>query len=123
MTDHLESKNLVPFSKRRNTFQLPVVRKDRDEEMLEQVDPDLTPEDEGIIRRYLQYADTLLGSPDMEGLTLISGSDAAKKPAEMPENFGQPAPAASNIQKEKDQNECSEESELKPDLGGTDQAA
>jgi hypothetical protein len=123
MTDHLESKNLVPFSKRRNTFQLPVVRKDRDEEMLEQVDPDLTPEDEGIIRRYLQYADTLLGSPDIEGLTLVSGSDAAKKPTGMPENFRQPAPAASNAQKDEDQNDRSEESEFEPELGGTDQAA
>jgi|SRR6185312_7796476 len=74
MTDHLDSKNLVPFSKRRrSTFQLPAIRKDRDEEMLEQVDPDLRPEDEGLIRRYLHYADTLLGSPETPNLTLVPG--------------------------------------------------
>lgn len=74
MTDHLDSKNLVPFSKRRrSTFQLPAIRKDRDEEMLEQVDPDLRPEDEGLIRRYLHYADTLLGSPEIPSLALVPG--------------------------------------------------
>jgi hypothetical protein len=41
----------------------------------------------------------------------------------MPENFRQPAPAASNAQKEEDQNDRSEESEFEPELGGTDQAA
>lgn len=80
MTDHLDSKNLVPFSKRRrSTFQLPAIRKDRDEEMLEQVDPDLRPEDEGLIRRYLHYADTLLGSPETPNLTLVPHG-AAQKP-------------------------------------------
>jgi len=75
MTDHLDSKNLVPFSKRRRTtFQLPGIRKDRDEEMLEQVDPDLRPEDEGLIRRYLHYADTLLGSPETPNLALVPGA-------------------------------------------------
>jgi len=74
VTDHLDSKNLVPFSKRRrSTFQLPAIRKDRDEEMLEQVDPDLRPEDEGLIRRYLHYADTLLGSPETPSLALVPG--------------------------------------------------
>ena len=87
MSDHIESKNLVPFSKRRNTFQLPGVRKDRDEEMLEQVDPDLTPEDEGVILRYLQYADTLLGGPDREGLTLVAGGGPAKKLAAIPDDL------------------------------------
>jgi hypothetical protein len=72
MADHLDSKNLVPFSRRRrNGFQLPGAQKDRDEEMLEQVDPDLTAEDEGVIRRYLHYADTLLGGPEKIGLALV----------------------------------------------------
>lgn len=81
MTDHLDSKNLVPFSKRRrSTFQLPGIQKDRDEEMLEQVDPDLRPEDEGLIRRYLHYADTLLGSPESPNLTVVP-RDPAKRPS------------------------------------------
>jgi hypothetical protein len=79
MVDHLQSKNFVPFSRRRDGFRLPGMRKDRDEEMLEQVDPDMRPEDEGVIRRYLQYADILLGSPDHHGLTLVQGGRAAKR--------------------------------------------
>ena len=75
--NHLDTKNLVPFSKRRNGFRLPGMKKERDEEMLEQVDPDLQPEDEGVIRRYLRYADTLLGTPEEPGLTLIQGGAAA----------------------------------------------
>ncbi len=84
MVDHLDTKNLVPFSKR-NGFQLPGVRKNPDQEMLEQVDPNLRPEDEGIIRRYLQYADTLLGGPDQPAVTLVAGSWPVKEPAEKSE--------------------------------------
>lgn len=79
MSDHLESKNLVPFSKRHNGFQLPGARKDRDEELLDSIDPDLTAEDEGVIRRYLHYADTLLGEPENGSLTLVPGGGPAKR--------------------------------------------
>lgn len=79
MSDHLESKNLVPFSKRHSGFQLPGVQKDRDEELLEAIDPDLTAEDEGVIRRYLHYADTLLGEPENGNLTLVPGGGPAKR--------------------------------------------
>jgi hypothetical protein len=79
MVDHLDSKNFVPFSKRRNGFRLPGVRKDPEEEMLEQLDPELRPEDQGMVRRYLQYADILLGSPDHNGLTLVQGGGPAKR--------------------------------------------
>lgn len=85
MTDHLESKNLVPFSKRRNGFQLPRLRKDRDEELLESIDPDMTAEDEGVIRRYLHYADTLLGESGPGNLTLVPGGGPAKRLAGNPE--------------------------------------
>jgi hypothetical protein len=77
MPSHLDTKNLVPFSKRRNGFRLPGMQRERDEEMLEQVDPNLQPEDEGVIRRYLRYADTLLGGPDAHELTLVSGGSAS----------------------------------------------
>jgi hypothetical protein len=79
MADHLDSKNLVPFSRRNNGFQLPGAKKDRNDEMLEQVDPDLTAEDEGVIRRYLHYADTLLGGPEKEELTLVPDGGPAKR--------------------------------------------
>jgi hypothetical protein len=100
MTDHLESKNLVPFSKRRNGFQLPGVRKDRHEELLESIDPDLTEEDEGVIRRYLHYADTLLGEPESGNLTLVPGGGPAKRLAGKAES-SQPETA-------EDKNETSE---------------
>jgi len=85
MADHLDSKNLVPFSRRNNGFQLPGAKKDRDDEMLQQIDPDLTAEDEGVIRRYLQYADTLLGGVEKEQLTLVRGGGPAKRLAPLPE--------------------------------------
>lgn len=79
MVDHLDTKNFVPFSKRRSTFQLPGLRKSPDQELLEQVDPNLRPEDEGVIRRYLQYADTLLRGPDARELPLVPGGGPAKR--------------------------------------------
>ena len=85
MGNHLDTKNLVPFSVRHNGFRLPGMRKDHDQEMLEQVDPDLQPEDEGMIRRYLHYADTLLGSPDEKHLTLVQGGGPAREMAGTPE--------------------------------------
>jgi hypothetical protein len=90
MTDHLESKNLVPFSKRHNGFQLPGVGKDRDEELLEAIDPEMTAEDEGVIRRYLHYADTLLGEPEQGNLTLVQGGGPAKRLVGNPETQRQP---------------------------------
>ncbi|HEU5413551.1 MAG TPA: hypothetical protein VFW31_07330 [Candidatus Angelobacter sp.] len=123
MADHLDSKNLIPFARRRNGFQLPGVRKDRDEQMLEEVDPDLTPEDEGVIRRYLHYADTLLGnSPDREGFTLVPGGGPAKMLAAVPEKDRQVAATSPSVQEE-NQSARSQENEVKAGTGGSDQAA
>lgn len=92
MADHLDSRNLVPFFKRRGSFRMLGGAKSPDEEMLEQVDPNLRPEDEGIIRRYLSYADTLLGSPDEHGMTLVPGGGPAKALAGNPETPKDAAP-------------------------------
>lgn len=110
MADHLDSRNLVPFFKRRGSFRMPGAAKSHDEEMLEQVDPNLRPEDEGIIRRYLSYADTLLGSPDEQGLTLVPGGGPAKTLAGNPETAEnavpqQPQEAAPQQSEEKKQGE------------------
>jgi hypothetical protein len=125
MSDHLDSKNLIPFAKRRNGFQLPGVRKDRDEQMLEEVDPDLTPEDEGVIRRYLHYADTLLGSgPDADGFTLVPGGGPAKKLAGIPEKDRQPAAAPSSLPEENQNGRFDEgETKVEAETGGNGQAA
>lgn len=85
MVNHLDNNNLVPFFKRRGSFRMLGVTRNHDEEMLEQLDPNLQPEDEGIIRRYLSYADTLLGSPDEKGVTLVPGGGPAKTLAAKPE--------------------------------------
>ena len=125
MSDHLDSKNLIPFAKRRNGFQLPGVRKDRDEQMLEEVDPDLTPEDEGVIRRYLQYADTLLGSgSDTDGFTLVPGGGPAKNLAAIPEKDRHVAAAPSSVQEENQDGRFEEnEGQAEAGTGGSDQAA
>ena len=123
MSDHLDSKNLIPFAKRRNGFQLPGASKGRDEQLLEAVDPDLTPEDEGVIRRYLHYADTLLGSsPDGDGLILVPGGGPAKKLAGIPEKDRQAAAVPSSAQEEK-QDGRPEQAENEPGADGNDQAA
>lgn len=124
MADHLDSKNLIPFARRGNGFQLPAVRKDRDEQMLEEVDPDLTPEDEGVIRRYLHYADTLLGSsPDTEGFTLVTGGGPAKKLAGMPDTPPPFTEATSSVPEENQNGHQKEEPEAGSESKGTDQAA
>jgi hypothetical protein len=62
MADHLGSKSLVPFKKHRNGYRLPGMAKEQDEQMVDQVDPDLRPDEQGYIRHYLAYADTMLAS-------------------------------------------------------------
>jgi hypothetical protein len=112
MADHLDSKNLIPFSRRHNGFQLPGAKRDRDDEMLEQIDPDLSAEDEGVIRRYLHYADTLLGGPETEGLTLVPDGGPAKRLAAVPEKS---APL--------DQTRDNDESEAEDQNGSSNQVA
>lgn len=72
--------------------------KSRDEEMLEQVDPNLQPEDEGVIRRYLNYADTLLGSPDDHSPAPVPGGSPARSLAGNPEAPEKPAPGEAEDQ-------------------------
>lgn len=62
MADHLDSKSLVPFKRRRNGYHLPGMAKEKDEQMVDQVDPDLRPEEQGYVRHYLAYADAMLAA-------------------------------------------------------------
>lgn len=116
MVDHLDSKNFVPFSRRRDGFRMPGMRKDREEEMLEQVDPDLRPEDQGVVRRYLNYADILLGSPDHHGLTLVPGGGPAKRLA------GNPEPPETPLKEYLAEAEQSEQSAAKNDRSAADES-
>ena len=60
MVDHLDSTNLVPFKKRRNGYHLPGLQKEAEEQVVDEVDPELRPEEQGFVRHFLSYADILL---------------------------------------------------------------
>jgi len=60
MADHLDSKNLVPFKRRRNEYHLPGLQKEAEEQVIDEVDPELRPEEQGFVRHFLGYADIFL---------------------------------------------------------------
>jgi hypothetical protein len=60
MTDQLHSKNLVPFKKRRGGYSIPGMTAESEDRSLEQIDGDLSPEEQIFIRHYMGYADTFL---------------------------------------------------------------
>jgi hypothetical protein len=62
MADHLDSKNLVPFKRRHNGYHLPGLQKDSDEQVIDEVDPELRPDEQGFVRHFLAYADVLLNN-------------------------------------------------------------
>ncbi len=66
MTDQLNSKNLVPFKKRRGAYDIPgMTRENNEDHTLDDVDHDLSRDEQRFIRHYLGYADALLKSaPD-----------------------------------------------------------
>ena len=66
MSNHLHSNHLVPFKKRRDVYHLPGGAADREERLTSQVDHDLSAEEQGFIRHYLGYADTLLRNAPRE---------------------------------------------------------
>ncbi len=82
MVDHLHSKNLLPFRKKRSGFRLPGAATEEEEQMVEEVDPKLRPDEQGFVRHYLGFADVLLNSeapPERTNLTTLIPRD---KPVE-----------------------------------------
>lgn len=61
--DQLKSRNLVPFKKRHGRYKIPGLAGDHDV-MVDRVDSDLSPEEQGFIRHYLGYADAFLRSTE-----------------------------------------------------------
>jgi hypothetical protein len=59
--DQLKSRNLVPFKKRNGRYKIPDMTSEH-EALMDRVDADLTPEEEGFICHYLGYADAFLRS-------------------------------------------------------------
>jgi hypothetical protein len=78
IVDHLDSKNLVPFKKRRNGYHLPGLQKEAEEQVIEEVDPELRPEEQGYVRHYLAYADVMLKSPEQREAAEDEQPSAAK---------------------------------------------
>jgi len=76
MADHLDSKSLVPFKKRGSGYQLPGMESTQEKQLIEQVDPDLRPDEQGYVRHYLSYADTMLNSSRNEGAQKKEGPAA-----------------------------------------------
>ena len=79
MIDPLHSQNLVPFKKDGTGYRLPGGARDEEEHLTGQVDPDLSPEEQGFVRHYLAYADTLLRNASKED------SSQNKNVTEMPD--------------------------------------
>jgi len=73
ITDQLKSRNLVPFKKRHGRYNIPGMTSEH-EVLMDRVDPDLSPEEQGFIRHYLGYADAFLRSTE----------DLAPEPLEEP---------------------------------------
>ena len=59
--DQLKSGNLVPFKKRNGRYKIPGLASEH-EVLMDRVDADLSPEEQGFIRHYLGYADSFLRS-------------------------------------------------------------
>ena len=63
ISDQLKSRNLVPFKKRYGRYKIPGMTSEH-ESLMDRVDEDLSPEEEGFIRHYLGYADAFLRSTE-----------------------------------------------------------
>lgn len=59
--DQLKSRNLVPFKKRHGRYKIPGLATEH-EVLVDRVDADLSPEEQGYVRHYLGYADAFLRS-------------------------------------------------------------
>ena len=84
MVDHLDSKNLIPFKRRRNGYHLPELQKESEEQVIDEVDPELRPEEQGFVRHLLGYADVFLNhanaTPEKE---LSEKEPSESKPANL----------------------------------------
>lgn len=91
MADHVDSKSLIPFKPRSTGYQLPGKEKDESERMIDEVDPELQPEEQRYVHHYLAYAETLLKNAanralkaesgvEKKDLTPIRGTDVAEMP-------------------------------------------
>src|SRR5690242_3654573 len=90
MVDHLHSKNLLPFRHKRSGFRLPGATTEEEEQMVEEVDPKLKPDEQGFVRHYLGFADVLLTTPAPE--TTSGSSLFLTRKTEQEDQFAEPSP-------------------------------
>lgn len=64
LVKHLDSNNLVPFRKRLDGFHLVGTSSEEEEQMVQEVDPNLRPDEQSYVRHYLSRADTLLNGTE-----------------------------------------------------------
>ena len=62
MGKHLKTTNLVPFHRRSNGFRVPTMHFRNETSPVEQLDPDLSPEECAYVEHFLSYADRLLAA-------------------------------------------------------------
>ncbi|HSK44016.1 MAG TPA: hypothetical protein VLA83_09040 [Candidatus Binatia bacterium] len=85
--DQLRSKNLVPFKKRADRYNIPGMTSEN-EVLMDRVDADLSPEEQSYIRHYLGYADALIkgaedrASPEPGQVSLQESAQSASATAE-----------------------------------------
>lgn len=85
IVDHLDSKNLIPFKRRRNGYHLPELAKEAEEQVIDEVDPELRADEQGYVRHYLAYADVLLkNSKPQKALEDEQRAEAKDNLREMP---------------------------------------
>ena len=93
--DQLKSGNLVPFKKRHGKYRIPGLAQEH-EVLMERVDPDLSPEEQGFIRHYLGYADAFLRSvehimPEPAAEAVAQNEDQKETTEHRPEENSGPA--------------------------------
>jgi len=92
MVDHLDSKNLVPFKRRRNAYHLPGLQKEAEEQLIDEVDPELRPEEQGFVRHFLGYADVFLNHANA-----MSEEELSQEPAGEPSSQEPSSRQATNL--------------------------
>ncbi len=80
------SRDLVPFRERSNGYRLPKIESEREDDIREQLEPDLEPEEETFVLHYLRYADLLLASAEAAAQTNGADSNVPENENNVPEN-------------------------------------
>lgn len=79
MPDHLDSTKLMPFKRRRqNGYHLPGLAREQEEQVIDEVDPELRPEEQGYVRHFLAYADVLLKNAVVEDDDVAGDANTAE---------------------------------------------